>query len=451
MSIQQQVVIVGGGLCGSLLAIFLAKRGLQVHVYEKRPDMRIFGAEEGRSINLALSHRGIRALRQLGIEAEVLPLAIPMLARAVHDKAGNTKYLPYGKNEQEYINSISRSGLNMALMNIAEQYPNIHFRFDCNCQEVDFEQQRLQFWDKNTQESFEVQAGVIFGTDGGGSVLRKALKENIIDFQEDVSFLAHDYKELEIPAGPQGSFLLDKSALHIWPRQSYMLIALPNLDGSFTVTLFLQKTGQPSFEWLNSAERVEAFFEEQFPDVKQLIPDIAAHYFENPHSFLGTIKSYPWAFEGKALLLGDAAHAIVPFYGQGMNASFEDCIILDELIETYGFDWEQVFAQYQLLRKPDTDAIADLAIENFYEMRDGVADANFQKMRQLEFRLENHFEDYHSKYSMVTFHPEISYAEARRRGNLQNKVLYELCSHTDDIESLNLEEVYQKMLQQVFV
>jgi kynurenine 3-monooxygenase len=451
MSIKQQAVIVGGGLCGSLLAIFLAKRGLEVHVYEKRSDMRIFGAEEGRSINLALSHRGIRALHRLGIEAQVLPLAIPMLGRAIHSKEGQSKYLPYGKNEQEYINSISRSGLNMALMNIAEQYPNIHFYFDCTCQEVDFTTQKLLFFDKNKQESFEVQAEVIFGTDGGGSVLRKAMKGHIVDFQEEISFLAHDYKELEIPAAPQGGFLLEKHALHIWPRQSYMLIALPNLDGSFTVTLFLQKTGQPSFEWLNSAERVEAFFEEQFPDVKALIPDIASHYFENPHSFLGTIKTYPWALEGKALLLGDAAHAIVPFYGQGMNASFEDCIILDELIESHGCNWERVFAAYQEQRKADTDAIADLAIENFYEMRDGVADANFQKMRQLELALENQFADYHSKYSMVTFHPEIPYAEARRRGNLQNQVLYELCRRTESIESLNLEEVYQTVLRQVFV
>lgn len=432
-----KVAIIGGGLAGSLLAVYMARRNYEVHIFEKRPDSRKVGYEGGRSINLALSHRGIRALEDLGVADEILPLAIRMRGRMIHDLQGRQTFLPYGKDENEYINSISRGGLNEALMNIAERYPKVKFYFECPCLDIDFEQNIVYFKD------FNFQADVIFATDGAGSIVRQKMVERGF-CKDNTDFLAHGYKELEIPARSNGEFLLDKHSLHIWARDSFMLIALPNLNGSFTVTLFLQNEGEESFASLNTPYKARQFFQKYFPDALALMPDFEEDFFRNPVGLLGTLKSYPWKAH-KTLLLGDAAHAIVPFYGQGMNASFEDCYLLDKLIDEYNQDWEQIFEVYQKNRKKDTDAIADLALENFIEMRDKVNDEDFQRMRKLEYFLENNYPDYHSKYSMVTFHPEIPYSVAQKLGNKQNEYLLGLCQKYQDIHEVSLQEAYNSL------
>lgn len=438
-----KVAIIGGGLAGSLLAIYMARRNYEVHVFEKRPDSRKVGYEGGRSINLALSHRGIRALQDLQIAEQVLPWAIPMKGRMLHDLQGKLIFLPYGKNENEYINSISRSGLNEILINIAEQHKNVKFYFQCPCIDINFETTTAFF------KNFSLQADVIFATDGAGSIVRQKMVEQGF-CQENIDFLPYGYKELEIPAGSHGEFLIEKNALHIWARDSFMLIALPNLNGSFTVTLFLQNEGKESFASLNTPAQARAFFEKYFPDAIQLMPNFERDFFRNPIGWLATLKSYPWKAH-KTLLLGDAAHAIVPFYGQGMNASFEDCYLLNKLIDEHHEDWETIFDIYQTSRKKDTDAIADLALENFIEMRDKVNDEDFQKMRQLEYLLENTYPDYHSKYSMVTFHPEIPYSVAKTLGNKQNEYLLSLCQK-HNFEDISLQETYlalKKLQEQV--
>ncbi|MGD1840445.1 MAG: FAD-dependent oxidoreductase [Thermonemataceae bacterium] len=438
---SQKVVIVGAGLAGSLMSIFLAQRGFEVEVYEKRPDMRRQTVAGGRSINLALSHRGIRALNQLGIAPDILQKAIPMYGRMLHNLSGEQLHLPYGKDTSEYINSISRGDLNIDLMNLTEPHPHVSYFFNETCMGVDLDAATLSFYNTQHQTTKEVKAAAIIAADGAGSVIRQAMMQ-YEGYEAQSDFLAHGYKELTIPSGKDNTFLIEKHALHIWPRGSHMLIALPNLDGTFTVTLFLANEGENSFASLDTPERVQHFFKQQFPDTLSLMPQLTQEFFENPTGLLGTVKCYPWTYKN-TLLLGDAAHAIVPFYGQGMNASFEDCFLLDQCIEAHGADWPTVFAAYQQRRKADTDAIADLAVENFYEMRDKVADPEFQQMRELEHLLENKYEDYHSKYSMVTFHPEIGYAEAKQRGNKQNKVLYDLCLQVDHLDALNLQEVYE--------
>ncbi|MCU0437961.1 MAG: FAD-dependent monooxygenase [Raineya sp.] len=433
-----KVCIIGGGLAGSLLSIYMARRGYDVEVFEKRSDSRLKGYEGGRSINLALSHRGIRALKELGIAEQILPLAIPMHGRMIHDLQGNQAFFPYGKDNSEYINSISRGGLNEALISIAEEYKHVRFHFETSCQDIDFETNTIYF---NNQ--LQTQADLIIATDGAGSVVRhKMIATGKVN--ESVDFLDHGYKELEIPAGKDGSFLIDKNSLHIWGRDSFLLIALPNLNGSFTVTLFLQNKGEESFETLDTPEKAKSFFHKYFPDALALMPDFEEDFFKNPVGVLATLKTYPWVVN-KTLILGDAAHAVVPFYGQGMNASFEDCIIFNDLIDEYKEDWDKILSVYQEIRKKDTDAIADLAVENFYEMRDRVNDEEFQRMRKLEHLLENTYPKYHSKYSMVTFHPEFPYSVAKAKGNKQNEYLLSLCKNITDIQSINIQDVYEKL------
>lgn len=434
-----KIAIIGGGLAGSLLSIYMARRGYEVHIFEKRPDSRKEGYVGGRSINLALSHRGIRALEDLGIAKDILPLAIPMRGRMLHDLQGNQTFFPYGKDENEYINSISRGGLNEALISIAEKYPNVSYHFNTPCLDIDFDHNIVHL----KEGSFT--ANLIFATDGAGSIVRQKMVAAGL-CQEHVDFLEHGYKELAISAGKNGEFLLDKHSLHIWARDSFLLIALPNLDGSFTVTLFLQNKGEESFESLHTPKKARAFFEKYFADTLALMPEFEEDFFLNPVGLLGTLKAYPWAYKN-TLLLGDAAHAIVPFYGQGMNASFEDCFLLNQMIDSYAKDkdWETIFQEFQQIRKKDADAIADLALENFYEMRDKVNDAEFQRMRRLEYILENTYPNYHSKYSMVTFHPEISYSEARDKGNRQNQYLLQLCLENEDISQLNHQAIYEEI------
>ncbi len=441
---SSSINIIGAGLTGSLLAIYFAKRGFSIHVYEKRGDMRQARVEAGRSINLALSSRGIRALEQAGISEEVLKYAIQMPGRMLHAVNGTLTYVPYGKNESEHINSISRSGLNIALLNLAESFPNIHLHFNHALERVDLEKGISYLKGIGTNQiTIEAHADHTFGTDGAGSIIRQAM-EVLPDFQQTTEFLEHGYKELTIPALPTGKFQMERNALHIWPRGTYMLIGLPNLDGTFTCTLFFPNHGENSFETLKTPEQIEAFFKEVFPDTLELMPELLHDFQHNPVGMLGTVRCAPWNYAGKFLLLGDAAHAIVPFYGQGMNASFEDCLELMACLDTET-DWEKAFTTFGKARKVNTDAIAALAVENFYEMRDGTARPDFLRMRQVESLLENTYPDYHSKYSMVTFHPEIPYATAQTRGNAQNAYLLGLCQKHEDVLEIDIAKVYQAL------
>jgi kynurenine 3-monooxygenase len=442
---QLPIIIVGGGLSGSLLAILLAKRGFDVHVYERRPDMRVENIGGGRSINLALSARGIHALKQVGLDQAVLAGAVAMKGRMTHDPAGNTNFQPYGKNEYEYINSISRSGLNIILMNEAEKYPNVRFHFSQRCTGMDWQTGEVTFHDEKTQHTYTVTGATVFGTDGSASAIRQSLR-SITDFQYEYAPLGHGYKELTIFPDENNGFRMDGQSLHIWPRKSFMLIALPNLDRTFTCTLFYPESGAESFEQLTTPDAVNAFFQTYFPDIIPLIPDLTDQFLSNPLGHLGTVKCFPWTYGGKALLVGDAAHAVVPFYGQGMNCSFEDCIAVDQCIERFGTNWEKVFSEYQNLRKANTDAIADMALENFIEMRDHTANPTFIRKRHLELRLETMFPDrFISKYGMVTFRHDIPYALAKNKGNLQDEFLMNICSEENQVENLSLDQLMAEL------
>jgi kynurenine 3-monooxygenase len=443
---RQKVVIIGAGLSGSLLAIYLAKKGIEVDVYESRGDMRKTETVAGRSINLALSDRGIAALREVGMDEYMLAEAVPMLGRMIHAVDGQTKLLPYSGREGEYINSVSRSGLNVALMNEAEKYENVKFYFNHRCSHIDFKTNEIYFLNVESKKPVDVIAETIIATDGAGSVVRQAMMNGgVTRFNYEQNWLEHGYKELHIPPDENGDFALEKNALHIWARRSFLMIALPNFDGSFTCTLFLAHTGENSFEQLTDEKSLLEFFQTNFSDAVPLMPTLVEDFFTNPIGNLGTIKCFPWNVGGKSLLLGDSAHAVVPFYGQGMNASFEDCRVLNQLIETHGTDWETVFVEYGRQRKENTDAIAEMAVENFYEMRDAVANPVFVRKRELETKLEQTFPDYFSKYSMVTFREDLPYSVAKRKGNAQDKLLMEICAEVDNVSEIDLNEVMEKI------
>ena len=447
MNKKDNIVIIGAGLCGSLLALRLAQRGYKVEVFESRPDLRSTDISAGRSINLALSDRGFKALRLAGVEDKVREICIPMYGRLVHDTDGNTFASNYSGREGEYINSISRGDLNGILLTEAETHENVNIHFNKKCNSIDIENTIAHFEDYNTDEEFSIDAEIIFGTDGAGSILRKGYYlERKFLFSYSQNYLTHGYKELEIPAGAEGSHQISKGHLHIWPRGDYMLIALPNLDGSFTVTLFLSYAeGEYNFNNLTTEEKITEFFETQFPDALQLIPNIKDEFLNNPTGPLGTVKCYPWSYKNNTLLLGDAAHAIVPFYGQGMNASFEDVTVFDAVLNKHGGDWETVFKTFEKERKQDTDAIADLAIDNFHEMKDHVANPLFKEKRKIEMNLESNFPtEYSSKYSLVTFNEDIPYLEALKRGRAQDKAILNLLDD-GELNSGDLKETLQKV------
>jgi kynurenine 3-monooxygenase len=433
---KKEVIIVGAGLVGSLLSIYLAKRGYKVNIYERRGDMRKAKVEAGRSINLALSDRGILALEKVGLAEEIKKISIPMHGRFIHNLDGTTAFQPYGK-EGQYINSVSRGELNKKLMDLAEEN-KVGIYFHEKCAAVNWKENVIEFINAKNGATFDVKAGIIFGADGAFSAVRlqHQLQHNKFDYQQ--YYIDCGYKELTIPAGPSGEFLMEKNALHIWPRKDYMLIALPNLDGSFTCTLFFPFEGKQSFENLDTPEKVSMFFKSTFPDIIQLIPDLNKQFTYNPIASLVTIKCFPWIREDKFALIGDAAHAIVPFFGQGMNCGFEDCRILDELIEQHGEDWEEILQQYQTLRKPDGDAIADLAINNFIEMRDRTADPKFLLQKKIEARLHEKYPDkWIPAYTQVTFSPHIRYSEALERGQKQEAIMQEV------MQLAGIEEKYQ--------
>tara|TARA_R110001592_G_scaffold124575_2_gene333594 strand:- start:2347 stop:3771 length:1425 start_codon:yes stop_codon:yes gene_type:complete len=460
MKNKENILIVGAGLCGSLLALRLAQRGFKVEVYESRPDLRVTDISAGKSINLALSDRGFKALRLAGVEDKAREICIPMYGRLMHDTKGNTFASNYSGREGEYINSISRGDLNGILLTEAEKHENVNIHFNSKCISIDIENMKARFENYNNKVEFSVDADVIFGTDGAGSILRKSyyLEKKFL-FSYSQNYLTHGYKELEIPADKNGIHLMSKDHLHIWPRGEYMLIALPNMDGSFTVTLFLSyDEGEYNFNNLTSEEKITAFFENEFPDALALIPNIKDEFLNNPVGALGTVKCSPWSYQNKTILLGDAAHAIVPFYGQGMNASFEDVTVFDEILNNFERrrevgNWETVFKAYEKVRKQDTDAIADLAIDNFHEMKDHVANPLFKQKRKIEMDLEKSFPTkYFSKYSMVTFNENISYDEAMKKGRAQDKALLNLIADDDIPTSLDMTkeelEIVLKKVQQ---
>ncbi|MCG8237244.1 FAD-dependent oxidoreductase [Tenacibaculum finnmarkense] len=454
MNKKDNILIIGAGLCGSLLALRLAQRGYKVAVYESRPDLRTVDISAGRSINLALSDRGFKALRLADVAEKAREICIPMYGRLIHDIEGNTFSSNYSGRDNECINSISRGDLNAILLTEAEKHENVTIHFNKKCTSVDIENTIAHFKDYHTKEEFSVNAEVIFGTDGAGSVLRKSYYlERKFLFSYSQNYLSHGYKELEIPANKIGNHQISNEHLHIWPRGAYMLIALPNVDGSFTVTLFLSyDEGKYNFNNLTSEEKITEFFETQFPDALKLIPSIKEEFLNNPTGALGTVKCSPWHYKNKTILLGDAAHAIVPFYGQGMNASFEDITIFDAVLEEDLGDWETVFKTYEKARKENTDAIADLAIDNFQEMKNHVANPLFKEKRKLEMDLEKAFpNEYFSKYSMVTFKDDIPYAQAMKKGRAQDKALLNLVAdsdfkHTTDLKYLK--EILQKVVKE---
>lgn len=483
MTPDQNVVIIGAGLAGSLLAIYLAKRGMKVGVYEARGDMRKEATAAGRSINLALSDRGIAALREVGMDEYMLAEAVPMYGRMIHSPSGETKLLPYSGRQGEYINSVSRSGLNIALMNEAEKYEGVTFRFserlnwfDCRSGKAHIERLR-----NGVYVTEPVESDTVIATDGAGSAVRNAMMNGGVErFDFSQTWLEHGYKELHIPPGQNGEFLLEKNALHVWPRHKFMMIALPNFDGSFTCTLFLAHKPEPaggnglvaatsppahaggsaaSFDQLTEAAVME-FFNREFPDAVPLMPTLVDDFYHNPTGNLGTIKCWPWNVDGKALLVGDSAHALVPFYGQGMNCAFEDVRVLASIIDNKIFtaetqrrregndeaiEWENIFRKYGSLRKINIDAIADMAEENFYEMRDATADPVFQRKRELETKLEQTYPDYFSKYSMVTFREDLPYSVAKEKGNAQDRLLMQVCSTVSDSSEIELSDVMEKI------
>ncbi len=432
MSQQKNITIAGAGLVGTLLSIFLSKRGHSVKLYERRKDMRKINTGGGRSINLALSDRGIAALKKIGIYDSIKSISLPMPGRFIHNADGSSSYQPYGK-EGQYINSVSRAVLNELLLDKAEA-AGVELIFDSTCTKIDWTSNEISF--KSEREILTSKADIIFGADGAFSTarLQHMLHHEKFDYQQ--FYIDCGYKELTIPATASGDFAMDPNALHIWPRKDYMLIALPNIDKTFTCTLFFPFDGPLSFSNLNSVEKIQAFFEKNFADTIPLMPTLMEDFMHNPVSSLVTVKCYPWVRGDKFALLGDAAHAIVPFFGQGMNCGFEDCRILDELMELYDDDWTTILQEFQTLRKPDADAIATLAVNNFIEMRDRTADPKFLLQKKIEALLHEKFpEEWVPAYTQVTFSPHIRYSEALSNGNLQESVMLEFMQRTD-IESV---------------
>jgi kynurenine 3-monooxygenase len=436
MSQAERYTLSGAGLVGSLLALFLARRGAMVRVLERRPDLRKERIRAGRSINLAISVRGLHALAQVGLAERALQHAIPMRGRIIHPTEGPLAFQAYGKDDSQCIHSISRGWLNGMLMSEAEATGRVRIDFHHRVTAVDVAKGMLTVLDEKAGAAEHLSGAALVGTDGAGSLLREAVvsAEGGKSAEER---LEHGYKELSLPAGPGGSFALEKHALHIWPRRDFMLIALPNLDGSFTCTLFLRFTGNPSFETLQTPEAVRAFFTTHFPDVVPFLPDLEGQFFENPTGSMVTVKCWPWTAESRAVLLGDAAHAIVPFFGQGMNAGFEDCVVLDEVLSRTP-NLGAAFAEFARLRKPNADAIADMAVENFVEMRDSVADARFLLEKAIERRLLNAFPgEFLSRYALVTF-SRAPYQLASEVGRVASEIVRELANSVTSAEDVDL-------------
>jgi kynurenine 3-monooxygenase len=415
-------VLVGSGLAGGLLAAYLGRRGYDVDLYERRADPREGNIVGGRSINLAISTRGIHALEQIGIADEALRYAIPMRGRMIHDKSGALHFAAYDVDPKKCINSIGRVSLNTAVIEAAQRHPNVRVHFNHKCTDVDLAEAVCHL--ETETGKLTVRGDAVVGVDGAFSAVRASMQRNINNFQYHENYLAHGYKELTIPPAPDGSWRIEKNALHIWPRKSFMMIALPNPDGSFTCTLFWEFEGTRSFATTKTDDDVRRFFGEEFPDAVPLMPTLLEDFKNNPTGSLVTIRCAPWYYRDRVCLLGDAAHAVVPFYGQGMNAAFEDCVVLDECLEKFANDRERAFAEYFSRRKENADALANLAIGNFIEMRDKTASRSFRAKKKLDHFLEAALPGvYLPLYTMVTF-TRVPYAQAARRARVQDRILY---------------------------
>jgi kynurenine 3-monooxygenase len=433
-------ILIGSGLAGGLLGAYLGRRGYDVDLYERRADPREGNIVGGRSINLAVSTRGIHALEQLGIADEVLRHAIPMRGRMIHDKSGGLHFAPYDVDPKKCINSIGRAALNTTVIEAAQRYPNVRVHFNQRCTNVDLDSATAHlvasFVESGVPDTpkpgeggspanvIHARGDAVIGVDGAFSAVRQSMQKKLAAFEYDESYLAHGYKELTIPPRPDGSWQMEKNALHIWPRKSFMMIALPNPDGSFTCTLFWEFEGPRSFATTKTDDEVRRFFDEEFPDAVSLMPALLEDFRQNPTGSLVTIRCGPWFYKDKVALVGDAAHAVVPFYGQGMNAAFEDCVALDECLEKFPENHEHAFREYFFRRKENTDALADLAIGNFIEMRDKTASKTFRAKKKLDHFLEAALPGiYLPLYTMVTF-TRIPYATAARRARLQDRIVY---------------------------
>ena len=441
---KKNITIIGAGLVGSLLSIYLLKRGYKVKIYERRGDMRRATVEAGRSINLALSDRGLLALEKVGLVEEIRKISIPMHGRFIHNLDGTTAFQPYGK-EGQFINSVSRGELNKKLMDLAEeQGAEIHFHEKCST--INWKENEIEFTNTKSGDTTDAGLDIIFGADGAFSAARLQHQLNHDKFDYHQYYIDCGYKELTIPPTANRAFAMEVNALHIWPRKDYMLIALPNLDKSFTCTLFFPVEGPLSFSNLDTKEKVEEFFKNNFADIIPLMPNYVEEFFNNPTSSIVTVKCFPWIREDKFALIGDAAHAIVPFFGQGMNCGFEDCRILDELIDEHQENWTTILENYQILRKPDADAIADLAVNNFVEMRDKTGNANFLLQKKIEAHIQKKYpEKWTPAYSLVTFSPYIRYSEALSRGEKQEAIMKEIMQ-LDNIEVIWNSEKVEKMI-----
>jgi kynurenine 3-monooxygenase len=434
---REPVTIVGAGLAGTLLATLLARRGHPVHIFERLPDMRSGRIPAGRSINLALAARGIRALEIAGVMDQVRPLLIPMPGRMLHAVDGSLTFVPYGQREHEVSYSVSRPDLNRILLDAAER-AGAQIAFRSAAVGADFRHRSLVFRDEAAGRLHEHPMNRVIAADGAGSVVRRALVSELeVPCSEEL--LKHGYKELKLPPAANGTHRIEKHALHVWPRGGFMLIALPNLDGSFTVTLFLPQQGEESFASLTEPARIVAFFQRHFPDVCALLPALTEEFQLHPTGIMGTVRCERWSVEDRLLLIGDAAHAITPFHGQGMNCAFEDCRELLGLLDAQP-DWAGAFRHFEQQRRPHTDAIADMAIENYLEMRDTVRDPKFHLQKALSLELERRFpQQFVPRYSMVMFHDEIPYGVALERGRIQNKILAQLTRNANALGAVDFQ------------
>ena len=441
--------ILGAGQCGTLLATMMARHVSSIDVYERGDDPRKAGGQAGRSINLALAARGIRALESADVMSHVKPLLVPMRGRMIHDVDGSTEFQPYGQRDDEQIYSVSRGHLNQVLLNAAEERGNVSVHFRQEALGYDSSRCTAQIRDRANDKDYEISAAPLIAADGAGSVIRGSYSgSDLIGASQALS--GHGYKELSIPAGPNGKFQLDPGALHIWPRGGFMLIALPNPGGDFTLTLFLPNGGKQGFSKLIDEQSVTDFFESHFADAATLIPDLCSAVVNNPLGMLGTVRCRHWHDAGNMLLIGDAAHAIVPFHGQGMNLAFEDCVLFEKIFTEIGADWQSVFENFESTQLTNANAIADMALENYVEMRDTVRDPKYALRKELAFELERRLHDrFIPRYSMVMFHADIPYRVAMDRGEIQHRLLEQFTSDVENIDQIDLDVAVATVLDKL--
>lgn len=448
MEQNKSAIIIGAGLVGSLWAVYLSRAGYKVTIYERRSDIRKAEISAGKSINLALSTRGWKALDTVGVGDEIREIAIPMFGRTMHDVEGNLTYQPYGK-EGEAIYSVSRGGVNARMMDIAENVGKAEIHYNIECTDADTKNGTVHLRRKSTGETFEAKADVVFAADGAFSAVRYHAFQKLDRFNFSQNFIADGYRELLLPALPNGDYPMDKNALHIWPRGRFMLIALANEDGSFTCTLFMpHEGGENAFDKVNTKEEVDSFFKTTFPDFYEMMPNVADAWEDHPLSSLAIMRSFPW-HDGKIALMGDAAHATVPFYGQGMNGGFEDCSVMWELMQKHNENWDKVFEEYSVMRKPDGDALQDLSLYNYHVMRDFVADPKFLLQKKIEAKFAKLYpEKWMPLYSMVTF-SNIRYSVALETGNRQDKIMKEVLELPNIEANWDSEEVMNTILEKI--